>query len=185
MSHFEFFDKAHVANKFPDAALYLTERLGLANTRRRQVLIYNEKHHKKISSKGNHLSDIPENDTPGLGTNIPIDALVDGKHAPPPIAYTSAASTKQSLTTVSTVVPREILNLDVSTEKLDDMDVHSITSYAPSALSISTGGSPHKSRNLSAPEPINPDLAFNGEPFQCEYCYEIIKVADRLTWVYV
>ncbi len=44
VSHFGYWDQAHVENKFRDAGAHLVQRLGLANTRRRQQLKYWEKH---------------------------------------------------------------------------------------------------------------------------------------------
>ena len=44
ISHFTYWDQAHVQNKFRDAEAYLVRRLGLANTRRRQQLKYWERY---------------------------------------------------------------------------------------------------------------------------------------------
>ncbi|KAF8544190.1 hypothetical protein BDD12DRAFT_648095, partial [Trichophaea hybrida] len=41
-------DIMHVRDKFPNASNYLQERLGKANSRRRQLLLYNERHNSKI-----------------------------------------------------------------------------------------------------------------------------------------
>ncbi|KAI5791092.1 hypothetical protein EDC01DRAFT_616360, partial [Geopyxis carbonaria] len=55
VSHFEFFDIQHISNKFsgmiksPEGNS-LVERLGKANTRRRQILKYHRKHHEKIAA---------------------------------------------------------------------------------------------------------------------------------------
>ncbi|KAI5800957.1 hypothetical protein FPQ18DRAFT_63955 [Pyronema domesticum] len=50
MSFFEPFDIEHVSNKFQlgDEYRYLLERLGKANTKRRQLLKYHYDHHEKI-----------------------------------------------------------------------------------------------------------------------------------------
>ncbi|KAJ4319287.1 hypothetical protein N0V94_003979 [Neodidymelliopsis sp. IMI 364377] len=48
-SHFEHHDMLHVQAKFPNAAQYLTERLGRAISSRRQYLTYREIHHDKLS----------------------------------------------------------------------------------------------------------------------------------------
>ncbi|KAF8536845.1 hypothetical protein BDD12DRAFT_746962, partial [Trichophaea hybrida] len=49
MSHYEFFDIQHASHKFPQAPGYLIERMGKANTRRRQLLRYHKEHHGKIA----------------------------------------------------------------------------------------------------------------------------------------
>lgn len=50
ISYFEPHDIEHVKSKhqLPDDKLYLADRLGKANTKRRQLLRYNESHHEKI-----------------------------------------------------------------------------------------------------------------------------------------
>lgn len=42
-------DISHVQEKFPHCARFLTERLGRANSARRQYLAYREEHHKKLT----------------------------------------------------------------------------------------------------------------------------------------
>ncbi|KAL3488395.1 hypothetical protein BJX62DRAFT_240091 [Aspergillus germanicus] len=46
---FEFFDREHVANKFPHAETALVDRLGAAISRRRAALRYRERHHEKMA----------------------------------------------------------------------------------------------------------------------------------------
>ncbi|KAI5797813.1 hypothetical protein EDC01DRAFT_744303, partial [Geopyxis carbonaria] len=48
MAHFEQFDIDHVMNKFPQAPLFLAQRLGKANTQRRQLFKYLEQHSKIV-----------------------------------------------------------------------------------------------------------------------------------------
>ncbi|KAF8540095.1 hypothetical protein BDD12DRAFT_735547, partial [Trichophaea hybrida] len=51
VSAYEFFDIQHVSEKFPSLGKhsYLIKRLGRANTRRRQLLEYHQRHHEKIA----------------------------------------------------------------------------------------------------------------------------------------
>jgi hypothetical protein len=49
-SHFEPFDIDHVRTKFATASDTITERLGKANSRRRQYFKYRELHHQKLAS---------------------------------------------------------------------------------------------------------------------------------------
>ena len=48
-SYFETYDILHVQSKFPQAEIYLTERLGRAMTGRRRYLTYREEHHQKLA----------------------------------------------------------------------------------------------------------------------------------------
>ena len=55
VSYYEPYDEQHVKNKFPEASEELVERLGRANTRRRQYLKYREQHHEKLSAPRRNL----------------------------------------------------------------------------------------------------------------------------------
>ncbi|RYP18216.1 hypothetical protein DL765_004073 [Monosporascus sp. GIB2] len=48
-SHFEEYDMQHAKAKYPGCAGYLVERLGRANSGRRQYLSYREEHHQKLA----------------------------------------------------------------------------------------------------------------------------------------
>ncbi|RYP46645.1 hypothetical protein DL768_007190 [Monosporascus sp. mg162] len=48
-SYFEEYDMQHVKAKYPGCAGYLVERLGRANSGRRQYLSYREEHHQKLA----------------------------------------------------------------------------------------------------------------------------------------
>jgi len=49
MGHYELYDINHVQNKFPQAPLFFAQRLGKANTKRRQLFKYLGQHHEKIA----------------------------------------------------------------------------------------------------------------------------------------
>ncbi|KAF8454292.1 hypothetical protein BDZ91DRAFT_562247 [Kalaharituber pfeilii] len=49
VKHYEVWDIAHAVDKFRNAPEFLQQRLGRANTKRRQLFIYHEKHHQKIT----------------------------------------------------------------------------------------------------------------------------------------
>ncbi|KAF8542787.1 hypothetical protein BDD12DRAFT_648799, partial [Trichophaea hybrida] len=64
VSHFEFYDVQHISNKFIGAPQYLQERLGKANVRRRQLLLYYRMHCDKIAGRySEHAQpkDVPQN----------------------------------------------------------------------------------------------------------------------------
>ena len=49
MSHYKFFDNQHALEKFPNARQFLIQRLGNANTQRRQYFKYRLLHHEKLA----------------------------------------------------------------------------------------------------------------------------------------
>ena len=49
MPQYEAHDKEHVRNKYVNLNIAITKRLGRANTRRRQILRYRERHHEKLA----------------------------------------------------------------------------------------------------------------------------------------
>ncbi|KAF8438315.1 hypothetical protein BGX38DRAFT_1098108, partial [Terfezia claveryi] len=121
VSHFEYWDIAHIGSKFPTAASYLIQRLGKANTRRRQLFKYYQQHHGTIARYINR--DLP-------------------------------------LTSGDRIIERQgALNM-------------SLTSYATSA----------NHQRIRIAQPPNPDAAYNGTPFECPYCFQIISIRDRCAW---
>jgi hypothetical protein len=67
MTHFEPFDIEHVRNKYDGLGedyRFLIERLGKANTKRRQLLKYHHEHHEKIIGRrvAETDTDLNEND---------------------------------------------------------------------------------------------------------------------------
>lgn len=174
VSGYEFFDIGHVSNKFPAVGDYLAERLGKANTRRRQLLIYNKKHRDKIAKT--QAADFPK-EVGKYNIITGTTTIIDGPVGPP-TAITSS-STLISQTTVSTYVEKAVDSYAKDIEP--DTDSHSITSYAPSSCLIQENGRP--ARLIPVPDPPHPDSAFDGQPFECQFCYHIIKVSDRRSWM--
>ena len=65
MARFEQFDIDRVLREIPQAPLFLAERLGKANTRRRQLFKYLEKHHEEIALYvDKNIQDRPTGDQP-------------------------------------------------------------------------------------------------------------------------
>ena len=183
VSHFEDWDIRHIDEKFrPDpqndfkVAEYLTERLGKANTRRRQLLKYYQAHHKKIAQhidgpeplKGvierNELANAPKLVTP----------IVEGgsTRSPDERAVTIPTITK-SQTTVSTI---QVERTQAAKIEWGEDDRLSQTSYATST---------NRAIRIRVPSPPNEIAAFEGEPFECPYCFHIIKIKTRKGWKYV
>ena len=135
VSHFEVWDIKHMSEMFPTAPIYLIERLGKANTRRRQLLQYLEEHHDKIARY------------------IDADELNEN-------------TSTVSQTTVSTI-RREIedfINVEPKEDQLSQ------TSYGTSTN--------QKIRTLVPPPPNK----YDGQPFECPYCFQIIQIGNQRTW---
>ena len=181
VSHFEKWDINHIYGKFfPEGpennsgVAYLCERLGKANTKRRQLLRYYEAHHEKISKDVDDTSlskNIKDTNTPkpiaptvgGGSTRVPANIQM------PPSVHTT------TLTTVSTI--QDKLNPVVPVVEIErDDDQQSQASFATSIN--------HPTR-IRVPPPPNEIAAFDGQPFQCPYCYSMTEVKGRKDWKYV
>jgi hypothetical protein len=181
VSHFEEFDTDHVFHKFPDAPKYLTERLGKANTKRRQLLKYYEIHYEKIAGNyGLHNDETPRESVSRATSGNDFDggSRLQGATENTTTMQTQRLTpsegpvtirTRLTQTTVSVYVPRGV-NLDDVLE-IDDQ------SQTSDASSVSGGHA-----NLQVPPPPEQDRAFDGEPFQCPFCFVIISVLGRQSW---
>jgi hypothetical protein len=182
VSHFEPFDIQHVRNKFPQAQKYLSERMGKANTRRRQLLRYHKKHHDKIA-RFIDASPIPE------GSLVPKGELLVANQRETPLPEnraTDASPHDQSLSRRGPATIATTLNSQttVTTFKgqnqylMDTADVESEAGQSQTTISISgdNGG------KLSVPPPPH-GAALDETPFECPYCYVIIKVKSTYSWM--
>lgn len=179
VSHYEFFDIQHASNKFPKAEKYLIDRLGKANSTRRQLLKYHEKHHKKLAR---HI-DLPPGGALAVLQLNRYEAVNDGRellarttgdqslrHSNSTRAPSTIATTIKTQTTVSTHVG----GLSNTIEVDSDTD-RSQTSYTTSV-------SGDKGRNIHVPPPKF-DSNFDGNPFECPYCFSITIVHGSQFWM--
>lgn len=170
LSHFEPHDIQHVATKFglsPDSVL--AQRLGKANTKRRQLLAYHKYHVEKISS---HIDDAvdkhsEEDDLTKQTMQIgSIEARSIGK----------SISTKWTQnTTVSTIRPIEV-------------DVTSESGRTRFSAATSTTGE-HKETIRVPPPPRRRALAAteelsNSTAIFCPYCYQAVIFETIEDWKY-
>ena len=77
-SYFEEYDIRYVQDKFPEAPKYLAERLGKANSRRRQYLKYRERHAAKLAyAIDENKDDVAPSET--IASVIPRDLITSHK----------------------------------------------------------------------------------------------------------
>ncbi|KAF8249169.1 hypothetical protein K440DRAFT_660426 [Wilcoxina mikolae CBS 423.85] len=174
MSHYEFFDIQHASHKFSQAPGYLTERMGKANTRRRQLLRYHKEHHGKIAryiDVSLDPQDEPEINPAKEGNELEVTVIQNQgsvRQGAPTIS-----TLKKSQTTVTTVrqMHKELDAVDAESDT-----GQSQTSFAPSVASESQS-------TLQVPLPPRGEAAFDGPPFECPYCYSIIMVKSSYAWI--
>jgi hypothetical protein len=177
---YEEFDIKHVKEKFSltEEGDFFSERLGKANTKRRQLLKYYEKHHEKLvgrrvddKSKANEDSTVEED--PGVDRSD--GAFTFGRQSN---FYSEAPSTMR--TTVSTLDEYAFLNPRPTFETDYDDDNQSEsgqsgTSYASSSTSETSGAN-----KLRVPDPPN---EYDGTEFECSYCFKIVgNITNKIRW---
>jgi hypothetical protein len=163
MSFFEPFDIEHVSNKFQlgDEYIYLLERLGKANTKRRQILKYHHDHHGKII--GRRVITDAEESAGGFDSadGIGIDEN----------DYLSEAPSAMH-TAVSTVYEG---NVDLVGVEAQNLDSRSEAGFSQTSCASSTTESDNP--RVPAPPP-----GFDMGPFQCPYCFCIVETTNRTSW---
>ena len=181
VSSFEHSDVEHIYEMFcpvDSQNKYLIERLGKANTKRRQLLRYYELQHNRISShidSSSPLSTVETNEP--TNTPKPVTPAVEGGSARSPEKIldperaTIYYSTVASLTTVDTVKDELSKLVDNDIEKDDDQ--LSQTSYATST---------NHPMKIRVPPPPSEDAAFGSGPFECPYCFNLIEIRNRKDW---
>ena len=166
IAHFEQPDIDRVSNKFPQAPPFLVERLGKANTKRRQLFKYLEKHHKALYVDGN-IED-------------PAGEPESKRHGDGPRDNRDGSLSSQTMATTTTVraIPRqpETLETDCFSESR-----HTATSYTPTVA----GGNDGSEGHLAIPVPPKSAEPLGEHPFLCCYCHSIINPSTTESWEYV
>ncbi|KAG8528975.1 uncharacterized protein KY384_006664 [Bacidia gigantensis] len=166
------YDIGHVYEKCPQmrASPWLFEKLGRANTKRREILRYREKHHEKLA-RGTKQIEYDDADqaprlTPQSDVNIrkpspnPVPTAEQGES----VGFSQLASTKA---TTFIARPEQELELEIETGRSE-------TSYVTSIADDSTEG------RRQVPEA--PSESAGGKPFECPYCYTIQSVRHAKHW---
>ena len=172
VSRFEYWDRQHISNKFPAAPKYLVERLGKANTKRRQMLKYYMQHHGKIT----RYIDLVGFDDFGPSMQRDDVASTSQPSKGDTKAPSTVSTTLNSQTTVSTIKPQLKSQQFVINEAGSDTG-HSQTSYATSTNTSST-----QQGRIDIPPPPNFNAAYDGQPFECPYCYTFVILDNLRSW---
>ena len=184
VAHFLPYEKKHIQDKFPNAPAFLVDRLARANVMRRQLLKYYQRHQRKIVGYGQPAGPgfssnqrlVIENQTPSATGNSKSPAL----EIPEPLATRVDRKTEgtmstvlNSQTTISAYIagPQELASDPLSLVEAESEGGSSRTSFTSSSGSM--GG-------LYVPRP--PSL-LNEAPFQCPYCFLIIRPKNTDSWL--
>ena len=167
LSHFETWDISHVKQKFPEANSDLVERLGKANTRRRQLFRYLQNHHAKFSKSNSKDHRKAQDD---LIVDGDQDSLYTRKVAPRGVATSSAF--------VSTAQITE--NTQTTVETFNDASAEILVDNTPSETTSAGSDGSNLEGSLHMPElPAN---GYDKKAFECPYCFEIMRVSGMRSW---
>ncbi|KAL8882066.1 MAG: hypothetical protein Q9198_000866 [Flavoplaca austrocitrina] len=173
-SFYEVFDKGHVKAKYPDAKEARTERLGLANSRRRKYFKYREQHRQKLSrqdatknapfaerSDRDGQNEVNQDMLPSEQKTAPSVVQPVSKNQPSAIVQSTRASTFHAH--------------DISPINIHTLEQHSETGTNTTLGSVSSA----RQERLAIP-PI-PESAQGRREFECPYCYTIcsLKYSDN------
>jgi len=195
MSHYEFFDKQHVLEKFPNADPLLIHRLGNANTQRRQYFKYRLLHHEKIAKGLEHVGPATLVDTstrPGLD-DVPLAApvpqstpihLLDLDRDADPVQgnnWSNRSATNEGPKTVITSTTISIVPKDAVVVRTHPA-IEAESDGGQTATTFGTIMDAGEVKLLKVPDPPDADCVFAGNPFQCPYCYTLIIVKNPKAW---
>ena len=167
ISHFEELDIQHISERFPMASIYLIERLGKANTRRRQLLQYFKEYHNKVARYIDVSDELIEN-TPGLAHAATGPENIGDKPASVTEVTPTISTVLKPHTTVTTP-PKETINIiDV------ESDENQLSQTPVNKSKVTT--------LVPIPPPPNEATAYDGQPFECPYCFQVIKIGNRCAW---
>jgi hypothetical protein len=166
-------DVAHVWQKFPHTRDHgwLVERLGKANTRRREYFRYRREHRRKLT-----VAELPN---PEDTRNVENDG--EAAHERPELRESSTreGGGEQAPTVTLTKATTFIDVPRVHEKRPLEEDNASLTSYA----TTTSDGSLHALRVPDPHDVVGTGMEFEyGDPFECPYCFTIQVVKDVHEW---
>ncbi|KAI5806083.1 hypothetical protein EDC01DRAFT_133541 [Geopyxis carbonaria] len=165
IAHFEEHDINHVSNKYPKAPRYLTERLGRANTKRRQLFKYLKLHHEKIAL----YVDVPIPIAEKLTDSFEQGARDDQDEYPE-----EHSVTVQTQTTVTTILE--------TTRKLQELEIDECRSEAGQTETSYAQSEGTPEDHISVPHPPRSAEPLGDRPFPCPFCYYFINPSSTRSW---
>jgi hypothetical protein len=188
MSSFQFFDINHVRekHKLTEDGDYLLERLGKANTKRRQLRKYNEQHHDKIVGRRQDVNPaIDDTDNGDEGGVCGQDAQIQSRDATDNILgfdqrdYMSQTASTNVSTVYEAGLMSSVFNQFRHDDDIADEDNRSESGYSQTSYASSSAWA-LGSDKLRVPPPPN---QYDGQPFECPYCFRIVTDIDnRNAW---
>ncbi|KAK3639183.1 hypothetical protein LTR56_008774 [Elasticomyces elasticus] len=157
------YDVAHMHDKFAacQAEHWLLDRLGTANTKRRQTIIYCREHRERLAE----LPNIRKETTMILPVPGKVPTVQTHHKLTP---KTQSSRTSVILTAASTLKPMHTIPID---DGFDD-------SRSFSTMATSLASSPRHTLKV----PGLADVGKVSQPFECPYCYTMQRFNGLLSW---
>lgn len=171
------FDVDYVRQKFPEKArepfAWLIERLGVANTRRREYIRYREEHRRKLASvQVNQVDKLEPATGNGQGNE---DGPPTRPNPPARTLFPRVDSRSGDVSTAaSTYVEREVYDI-----KDPDIEEHAIESRSVTSFATSEGFKEEGRLRI----PQRPNI-FTDREFECPFCFAMQIITTDLTWKY-
>ena len=170
VSYFEPWDTMHIEHKFPKAHSILIERLARANSKRRQYFKYLEKHHDKLAL-GSHADVVHEEPR-----KMMKEPSVSGRsRSDKPVVEIGPRSIAAS--TPTTIATKDT-QTTIATFRPDEQDIYVDDTLSETSSAASEGVSAATELQI----PVPPQTAVDGDPFECPYCFEMMKISGLLAW---
>ena len=166
-SFYEVFDKAHVKEKYPDAKEALTERLGLANSRRRKYFKYREQHRQKLSRQDPTKNAPPAGISDRDGHNQVNQDMPPGEQKTAPSVVQPVSEIQPSATVQSTRAST------FHAHDISPINIHTLEQRSEAGTNTTFGSVSSSSRQERLTIPPIPESAQDGRDFECPYCYTI------------
>ncbi len=156
----------------------LLQRLGKANSRRRQIFRYNRIHNDKLKHGVDALVSRVE--------PVPMFAAHYGEQQETATSVGSRGQDEINRSTSSHAAPTLTTETTIATfieSKTDEMELDHDDGLSETSSAASEGPLDEEDSKLRLPEP--PSGALEGGFFECPYCFEIAKTPSSSKWRYV
>ena len=197
VSHFERRDIDHVSNEFPNAPGYLIQRMGKANTKRRQLMKYYESYHDNIA----RYADLPLTPNKRIKVIHDSSAKVQARkrsltkregfdtHLIIPKGPGRISPEIPGINTLPTVKElRSQSKVQTRKRKLPSIDIESGSDHSQISIDVESDSdysqisSTNQKCKIHIPPPPNFNAAYDGKPFECPYCFHSITIDNAQSW---